>query len=345
MDSPLHRAWRAIAHFLGESIPLPEPLDPDLVAEVARVHRLEGALAEPRLTPESPAPHVPAAIWARWKMAHAAGLAQAVQREAPLHAALAALAPVPAVVLKGAALGELVYPSPGARAMGDVDLLVPARELDRALAKLEALGYRRKYPGHPTLDHPGFHERQLEGPMELDLHQAFIQPERLSVDYGAIFARALPWRARGPNAFVLAPEDAVVYTCLHAAIGEFTPTWAPAIGLLDLRQLWLRKGPLWGAVGGLLELSAVSHRAREWGAERMLYAALAIARRVFPSLSFVQTGVSPEVQRIIDTTIVRRAFPPPLQDPSRAEVLLRKGLLLNPRDRIRFAIHALRPRR
>jgi hypothetical protein len=337
-------SWQAIAHFLGEPLPLPAGLDFEQLREVARVHRLEGALAEPRLTPISPEQHVPAGLWERWRAAHAAGLAQAVRRATPLRLALNALAPIPAIALKGVALAELVYPSPGARGMGDVDLLVPRGALPAALRKLEALGYRRKYPGHPILDHSNFHERQLEGPLELDLHQAFIQPERLPIDYAAIFERAIPWPGLRANAFVLSPEDAVVYGCLHAAIGELTPTWAPAIGLLDLRLMLNRSGPLWREFGPALDADLVPLRAREWGAGRMLYAALELARRVFPSVP--TRRLLPRLPRplrsLLDTAIVDRSFPPPLADPSRLEVVMRKALLLGPADRLRFAIHTLK---
>jgi hypothetical protein len=352
VPSQLHSAWRAIGHFLGEDVPLPRPVDADLLAEVARVHRLEGALAEARLAVRTPEPHVPLAVWERWRTAHATGLAQAIRREAPLRAALAALEPIPAVVLKGAALADLVYPSPGARPMGDVDLLVPAARLDAALARLVPLGYTRKYPGHRVLDAPGFHERQLEGPMELDLHQAFIQPERLAIDYPGIFERALPWPTLASNAFVLAPADAVVHACLHAAIGELTPTWSPAIGLLDLRLMLGRRGPLWGDLlggfGEALDPPALAARARDWGAERMLHGVLELARSVFPSIGAridaIGTSLPASVRLLLEAAIVRRAAPPRLTDPTRAEVLLRKALFLNPRDRIRFGMHALEVR-
>ncbi len=85
---------------------------------------------------------------------------------------------------------------------------------------------------------------------------------------------------------LLAPEDAAVYTRLHASIGELTPTWSPAIGLLDLRLLLLtRGGPLWRDIGLVLDADLVPVRAHEWGPERMLYATLRLTRRVFPGLA------------------------------------------------------------
>ncbi len=347
MASDLQLAWRAIAHFFGEPVALPTSLDPELLAEVARVHRLEGALAEPRLTPISPEPHVPRGVWERWQAAHAAGVAQAVRRAGPVREALATLDPTPVIILKGAALAELVYPSPGARGMGDVDMLVPREELPAALARLETVGYSRKYPGHPVLDHSTFHERQLEGPLELDLHQAFIQPERLPIDYTGIFDRAIPWPALGPNALLLSPEDAVVYGCLHAAIGELTPTWAPVVGLLDLRLMLGRVGPLWGALGPALDAGMVPVRAREWGAERMLYSTLELTRRIFPSLELPRPWPSlpAPLRAFLDIAIVDRASPPRLVDPSRGEVVFRKAFLLGAADRFRFGVHTLKMRR
>ena len=43
---------------------------------------------------------------------------------------LAALSPLPAVVLKGAAVAATLYPNIGLRPMGDLDLLVPQGQLD-----------------------------------------------------------------------------------------------------------------------------------------------------------------------------------------------------------------------
>ena len=46
---------------------------------------------------------------------------------------------VPVIVLKGAALATLVYPSPALRPMRDIDLLVHRRDLDRVEAVLRSL--------------------------------------------------------------------------------------------------------------------------------------------------------------------------------------------------------------
>jgi hypothetical protein len=48
---------------------------------------------------------------------------------------------IPALVLKGAALGYLVYPEPGLRPMSDLDILVPRSEVWRAGRVLAELGF------------------------------------------------------------------------------------------------------------------------------------------------------------------------------------------------------------
>jgi Uncharacterised nucleotidyltransferase len=62
-----------------------------------------------------------------------------------LHAVLAGLAAarVPAIVLKGAALADTVYPQPGLRHSHDIDLLVAPEDMARAQEILVPIGLRR----------------------------------------------------------------------------------------------------------------------------------------------------------------------------------------------------------
>ncbi len=336
----LARAWQLVAFFLGEAPEPAGPVDFDVLGALAERHRVDAALAEPRLTRLSPERRVPDALWRRWRNAHAAALARAALRAGADLEAFEALADIPAVVLKGWAAAELLYPSPGARSFGDLDLLVPAPELDEALRRLEPLGYRRPHQGHPTLDAPSFHERQLVGPeLELDIHQGFNQPARFRIDYRAVLDRSLPWPAAAPNARLLAPEDAVVYQTIHAGCGELAPQCAPAVGLLDLRQMLGPRASFWGPAGGpRLRLEDLAPRALAWGAERMLYAVLAWGARLFPTLApaaaAAAEALSPLTRSLLDRAVVDRASPPRLSDPLRPEVLARKALLLRPAARL-----------
>ncbi len=345
----LERAWSFVAHCLGDRPLDPEGPDLEAVALLARRHGLGPIMGEPRLSAVDVKRLVPDELWARWSGERAAAVAAAVLRQAPFEQALALIAPVPAIVLKGAAYVELIYEVP-ARHLGDVDLLVPADRFEEALARLERAGFRRAHPNDRVLNHPRYHERQLTGPaLELDLHQGFVQPERLTVDYGAVFERSLPWPALAQNARLLAPEDAVVYHAVHAAIGELALPAAPLFGFVDLWKMLARRGPFWRLAedAPALRPELVPARAREWGAERMLYAVISLARRLFPSLAAPLAALSPPlplpVRALLDRLVVARAYPPKIENAARPELLLRKALLMRPDRRRRFLFaHALR---
>ncbi len=342
------RVWDLVGYLFGERArpPVRSP-SPELLRELTRLHRLDVALAEPRLTAVSPAAHVDPETWHAWESARAAALARTLWRGQPLRRTLALLAPMPVIVLKGAAFAELLYPSPAARSLGDVDVLVRSSDMPEALVRLEGHGFVRHNLGDPSTDAPDSPERQLGSPdLELDLHQAFTQPARLSIDYGAVFARSLDWSSLAPNARLLSPEDAVVYQAIHAGCGELSVATAPAFGLFDLRLMFAERAAFWGAAGGPpLDFAAAVHRAAEWGAERMLYAVLTAAARLFPSLAQAAAAAARPLParlcRRLDRAVVERAIPPGVVPPVRAEVYLRKALLLRPAARLRLLAHRL----
>lgn len=90
--------------------------------------------------------------------------------------------PIPAVVLKGAALAVTLYPSIGLRPMGDIDLLVPKDRLDQAVAVVRALGYVPKGPEiRPGLTQVIRHEVNFDSgehiPLCVELHWNLIGSE------------------------------------------------------------------------------------------------------------------------------------------------------------------------
>ena len=80
-------------------------------------------------------------------------------------------------VLKGSAFARLDYADPAVRSYVDLDLLVRAADVDRAVALLSDAGYRRTL----AVPRPGFDRRFDKGVtfvaptgFELDLHRAFV---------------------------------------------------------------------------------------------------------------------------------------------------------------------------
>lgn len=76
---------------------------------------------------------------------------------------------IPAAVLKGAAAAAN-YPQANSRSMGDIDLIVPPADFDRAFALLERLGWENDAPLEINPRHAGF---QKAGCPEIELHRYF----------------------------------------------------------------------------------------------------------------------------------------------------------------------------
>ena len=77
---------------------------------------------------------------------------------------------IPVMPLKGALLAYWVYDDPSERRVSDVDLLVPEKSFEAAIAKLAGQGYHAE-PAIQT------HERTLRSrdvPMTVDLHRSLF---------------------------------------------------------------------------------------------------------------------------------------------------------------------------
>jgi hypothetical protein len=356
----LARAWELVAYFFGEGVTAPADVDPGLVEKIASLHRLEATLADPRLAIRSPETFVAPGVYQRWQRARAGVIAQSVQRDQPFRKVFAALAPLEAIVFKGAASAELLYPSPGDRPMVDLDLLVRPEGAPEAARRLLAIGYRCYFSGRPFFrgrtylpyyfsGPPFFHRRHYHewpfaGPdLEIDLHRGFTQASRIAADYAGLFERSIPWAALAPNARLLSPEDAVVVAAIQPGLNNLALSSFPAIGLLDLKLMLEREGPFWGSAGGPpLRLGDVARRATDWRAGAFVYTGLSYAARLFPSLAGRASAAQPLLaswrRREIDRRMLDRAFPPRLDDPTPPEVRIRKLLLTSPGALLRLEV-------
>lgn len=193
------------------------------VERLARWHRLEPLLW--RSLSRGPAFAPPT-----WERLHAAYLDNAARNlyiQVELATVLAALesAGVPAMLLKGAALIEDVYPDPALRVMCDLDILVGARDLELAQTAIAAIGYS---PG-AVLHNQGSQEWMAEhhhhypaliSPeriVAVELHQHLVPPgDPAHFDISGFWARARPSTV-GPAHLLPAPEDLLVHVALHFA--------------------------------------------------------------------------------------------------------------------------------
>lgn len=139
-----------------------------------------------------------------------------------------------AICLKGPLLSERLYPEPSLRVSGDLDLLVDPAAMEPARQVLERIGYRL-HLGLPQ--HARVFER--EGGATVDLHYRASGGFGTSLEAESFIANAVPYRTTQlEHAWILSPEDELVYLAVHAARHRFLRLrW-----LLDL-QLFIQRHP------------------------------------------------------------------------------------------------------
>ncbi|MCC6353029.1 MAG: nucleotidyltransferase family protein [Verrucomicrobiae bacterium] len=182
---------------------------------------------------------------------------------------------VDAIVMKGAHLAPLLYGDPALRPFADIDLLVRAGDVARALGLLGKAGYDLS----PGLLSAGLNRRyhvnlplikRGDRPVHVELHWSLT--DRFSnhaADHDAIWGRSAEAEIGGARARVLSAEDLLIYLALHldkhgylnrgilgsgrergAALDEMSAN--RLIWFTDLHELCERHGRSmdWGAVVG-----------------------------------------------------------------------------------------------
>lgn len=160
----------------------------------------------------------------------------AVRRIAAVLERLEAAA-VPALVLKGFALAPLAYGDLGARPMEDVDLLVPPRQIERAVACLETLGLRNEL-GRRRPDGLLANEVELidaDG-NSVELH-AYALVE--SADDSDLWERRVRFEVREAAAYAPCAEDALLIVGVH---GQRWNRVQPVAWVLDACRLVSSRG-------------------------------------------------------------------------------------------------------
>ena len=126
--------------------------------------------------------------------------------------------------LKGATVARRFEAHPALRTFVDVDVLVRGRDVDRAVAVLEATGHERSQPEF----RPGFAGRwgksvtmRVPGGIEVDLHRTLASgPFGVTGDVDALWAQPADLVAIGGVAVpALDPTGAFVHACVHATTG------------------------------------------------------------------------------------------------------------------------------
>lgn len=165
--------------------------------------------------------------------------------QAELAAIVDALAAVdvPVMVLKGAALGPLVYGSPAERPIGDLDLLIPASRLERARAALERRGYHAsglywltRWQQRYRAELPMVCQAPDRQGMLVELHWSLVElPYYIeTIPMDEIWQAAQP-AADLPGAFTPDPATLLLHSCAHWALHHSQEH--PLRWLLDIDRL------------------------------------------------------------------------------------------------------------
>lgn len=127
------------------------------------------------------------------------------------------------MLLKGAALNATVYTT-NARLMNDLDVAVPRRQADQAVALLERLGWTPRFRNLDRLTavtHGCHFER---GDQELDLHWDFFHGRPMDdLQQRAWWDAASSVSVGRATAQVLCPADQLLHTCEHGMRANVTP--------------------------------------------------------------------------------------------------------------------------
>jgi hypothetical protein len=141
---------------------------------------------------------------------------------------------VPILLKGGLALFDGPYADPAARMMRDLDVMVPARERDDAIAVLKRLGYRltRCYGAA----HHAFGDfARASDPGSVDLHTELLDPFYV-LPACEVWDRAQPRQAGGVRFLALAPTDRLLHNLLHAQVHHFGKFYRGEIALQQVHE-------------------------------------------------------------------------------------------------------------
>jgi hypothetical protein len=231
---------------------------------------------------------LPSAVLEAWQRVYYATAVNHTLSSQALHRALRALEGrgIAAIVLKGAALAETVYPSGAVRPRRDVDLLVRAEDLSGVEDALEGLGYQFTGSGLSKAwwrtQHYHWAFRQPAAPpfdVPLEVHWYLERPSRpFSIDLEGLWQRAMPAIIAGVDTRILAPEDSLAYLCLHACHHAGAPLREPR---LNFRLLsFCDMGEVVRHYTPSLDWASLAQRVQQWGIGPFVYLPLQLARRL-----------------------------------------------------------------
>lgn len=183
---------------------------------------------------------------------------------------------IPVILLKGAYLAKQVYPEPGLRPMGDLDLMVHPKDLEKACAITGKLGYTTAYSHSPEVEMAFSHQMPMYSKGSLfgiEWHWHLTDPgSPYDIEPEELWERAIPMQTEGVPCFALAPEDLFLHLAYHLAGHHHCKVPLRALADIDM---------LLGTASLHLDWQVIIERAKRWRLERCVYLTLRLARECF----------------------------------------------------------------
>ena len=182
------------------------------------------------------------------------------------------------IVMKGAALAELIYQDIGLRSMSDVDLLIRKEDIKRANDVLEDMGYYAvdlsRFDGSDsyltTCDyrsenplHPSFHVHWHI------VNSSIPAPYSSKINMDEIWREAVQVKIADVRVLSMSPHHFLIHLCEHAM--RVTHSAAKLIYLLDVAALVSR-------YKDTLDWHKVMETSKDYGLDRFVYNILSLTR-------------------------------------------------------------------
>lgn len=183
---------------------------------------------------------------------------------------------VAVIPLKGPLLADQLYGSAALRVSRDLDILVSKSDLPRAEAVLTSIGFA---PGSAD----DYHRPWRRHSTTVELHHDVENPLAFNFHVEGAIRRAMPADFEGQPCLRLAPEDELIFLCLHAARHRYE-----RLSLIVDLQLAFEKLP---------HIHRGWHRRPETAElDNLVVLGLAMARRLEPGLAVSFPGLTPGKQ-------------------------------------------------
>ncbi|MBE2253740.1 MAG: nucleotidyltransferase family protein [Myxococcus sp.] len=213
------------------------------------------------------------------------------------------------IVLVGAAsFAECLYPHIAWRPVIDVRLLVPPGDVDPFVSWLR----RAEFKAAADAPAPSGERVLSDSRTTLYVHGTLMKDPAHDQ---AMIARALRLKVYGPSMLRLDLEDALL---THVTLMSRAGFDVPMLEFLDLRELVLGAPSMGGDYSREPKAEVVLERAKQFGVERALWAALGVVERLFPETEAAVARLRPALS-LPAREVLNRLVVAPLSEVGRTD--------------------------